>query len=161
MNFGLISGALIVFVVGIFAYKLLFKRDKKTNYISALGKIVLFVIIIVGVGVIWIFFTRTQIYRNSIGSLYTDYADSKSSDKGSDSSDDVLTITISLDSIKIEDSIYDNVLDVQQIIADAVNSGKQLRVIDDYALAKTYNDLIDVILKMKVSRSNIEEIQQP
>lgn len=161
MNLGLIIGVLIVFVVGVVAYKCLFKRGNKTNYISVLSKLVLFVIIVVGVGVIWIFFTRTQIYRNSIGSLYTDYADSESSDKGSGSSDDVLTITISLDSIKIEDSIYNNALDVQQIIADAVNSGKHLRVIDDYALAKTYNDLIDVILKMKVSRSNIEEIQQP
>lgn len=158
MDWGFISGIIIVFVVGVFAYKLLFKKDNKTNYISVLGKLVLFLIIVVAFGVFWGFFTRTQIYRNSIGSLYTDY---KSSGKGGDASVDVLTITISLDSIQIDDSIYTNVLDAQQVIADAVNSGKNLRIIDDYALAKTYNDIINVIVKMNVSRSNIEEIQQP
>lgn len=151
---------IITVIIGIIAFIILFRREKVYKYLNKSGRII-FLFLIIAIIVICSGFIGTQIYRNGLGALLTDYADSKTSDKGSGTPDDVLIITISLDSITIEDSIYDNVLDVQQIIADAVNSGKHLRVIDDYALAKTYNDLIDVILKMKVSRSNIEEIQQP
>ena len=107
-----------------------------------------------------LFFAANKIVRNGVGEFTTDYAEFVEPVKSSPIGD-TLVITVKLDTILIGDKSFSDIYEAEQVIADAVTSGKHLRVVDDYALAATYNDLIEAIIEMNVSRSDIEEIKQP
>ncbi len=118
------------------------------------------------VAIFCFFHLGKKIYRNGIGKLFTDYAETESeNNRGNEETEYVdgntLVIVVSLDQIKIEDSTYTDIGEIKYLIEEAVNTGKKIRLIDDYALASTYNDIVDVITQMNVSRSSIEEIEQP
>ncbi len=107
-----------------------------------------------------------KIYRNGVGKLFTDYAETKQKNNVSDEETNnvdgnTLVIVVSLDQIKIGNTSYADISEAKSLIEEAVNTGKTVRLIDDYALASSYNDVIDVLTQMNVSRSCIEEIEQP
>ena len=146
--------------------RLLSQNSKARKYFNV-GQFILCMVVL-GV-IIFVCFSLIgkKIYRNGVGELFTDYAEIRVETGGTKESEpeagigDTLIITVSLDKIHIGEDTYSDVTSAQQMIADAVTSGKELRIIDDYALAATYNDLIDVITQMNVSRQSIEEIKQP
>ena len=124
--------------------------------------------VLAGIIIFCLAFLGKKIYRNGVGGLFTDYGEmearsqSRDEETGADGGGDgALTIVVKLDQIQIGDSAYTEPSEAGQVIADAVSSGKKIRVVDDYAAAATYNDLIHVITQMNVSRSSIEEIMRP
>ena len=149
----------ILIIILFLAIFIFLNRKKIDKYLKPIGRIGLGVILFIII-VICFLAIGTSIYRNSIGNLFTDYADTKNSPTQSGSGDTFI-ITITLDQIIVNDTTFPSSLEAQPVITEAVKSGKAIRIIDDYALASTYNDVIDMILKMNVNRSSIEEIRQP
>jgi uncharacterized membrane protein YdfJ with MMPL/SSD domain len=160
---------IIVGAIGIFFLFLLCRalsRNSKSRKYLNKGQFFLLVIVLGAIIAFCFLFVGKTIYRNGIGELFTDY-DETSADTAMDKNNhdegtgDTLIIVVNVDQVHIGDSSYTDITEVQQIIAEAVRSGKSLRIIDDYALADTYNQIIDVITQMNISRSSIEEIEQP
>ncbi len=72
-----------------------------------------------------------------------------------------LVIVVSLDKINIDNKKYNSAADAKDKITKALEKGKAVRVIDDYAMAGTYTELIDMLLEMGISQNDIEEIKEP
>lgn len=109
-----------------------------------------------------------KVYRNGIGDLFQDNVpetivdvDPVVSDLLGEENENRLVIIVHLNQILIQESVYMDMDEVQEVVSHAISSGKDIRVIDDYALASTYNRLIETITQMNISRSSIEEIKQP
>ena len=166
MDLGMIFAVIIGILGLLILFRMISKNSKLRKYFSV-GQFLLCIGLVAAIIIVCFLFIGRKIYRNGIGELFTDYAEIKAetssgkSDNAEGASGDTLIITVSLDQIQIGNSVYAEISEVQQIIAEAVTAGKSLRVVDDYALAATYNELIDVITQMNVNRSSIEEIKQP
>lgn len=164
MDISIIVAIIIGVICIILLFRLLSKKSESRKFLS-IRQFILCIVVLGIIIVVCASLVGKKIYRNGIGELFTDYAEAKVEENSHNSNateaGDALIITVSLDKIQIDNVIYSDVDSTQQVIADAVSNGKELRVIDDYALATTYNDLIDAIILMNVSRHDIEEIKQP
>ncbi len=99
-----------------------------------------------------------EIIRNGVGELTTDYAEvvqKKAAEEG-----DILVITVNLGNIQINDKDH-SLEDVAEVLSNGVSEGKKIRVVDDYALAGTYNELMDLIDRFGIDRDSIEEVKIP
>ena len=171
MTLKIIAAALILIIFLFVFIRMLPKNDSLHKNLRPQAVIPILVISGALVLISAIFLGR-EIILNSTGPLHNDSASEKpaapaqeTKDEGSseaeNSSNHMLVITVSLDKIIIDDKEYSSPEDAADVIRDAMASGKGIRVIDDYALAATYNDLMDMLLGMNIKRADIEEIKTP
>ncbi len=162
--YDIIVGIILLLAIG-FIWLLRPKNDSlHRNLDFKFVKRLIFISVIVAL--FCFFHLGKKIYRNGIGKLITDYAETKTGNNDNNEEIDyvdgnTLVITVSLDQIEIGDASYSDISEAERLIMDAVNTGKAVRLVDDYALASTYNDIIDVLTQMNVTRSSIEEIEKP
>ena len=171
MTLKIIAAALILIIFLFVFIRMLPKNDNLHKNLRS--QAVIPILVISGALVlISAFFLGREIIYNSTGPLHNDSASKKPAKSPQDAvaeeppqdendSADMLVITVSLDKTIIDDKEYSSPRDASGVISDALAGGKGIRLIDDYALAATYNDLMDMLLGMNINRSNIEEIKTP
>ncbi|MCR4651308.1 MAG: hypothetical protein K5662_06095 [Lachnospiraceae bacterium] len=152
----------VVIAVLLLLLKIMWPKDDALHRNMGAGfvKFILFVLVI---AIIICLLIGVKIVRNSIGDLTTDY------DKQQDASitpnpkadeeirQGELTVSVRLNKIVIGGQEYEEVSEARGVIEEAVAAGSKITVIDEYALASTYNELIDAITSMNVDRTDIEE----
>ncbi len=159
--------AIVIGLVALWAFIRLLPKDDNLHRNMKMSMVMILLVITAGIILYCVFFLGKKIYRNGVGELFTNYAEkplaenNENNDGNEKASGDTLVITVNFDTIEIGEQSYKNAAEAENAIAEAVKSGKGLRVIDDYALATTYNELMDTLIKMNVSPADIEEIKQP
>ncbi len=158
--------AIVIGLVALWVFIRLLPKDDNLHRNMKMSMVMILLVITAGIILYCVFFLGRKIYRNGVGELFTNYAETphaenNENDGGEKASGDTLVITVNFDTIEIGEQSYKNAAEAENAIAEAVKSGKGLRVIDDYALASTYNELMDTLNKMNVSPDDIEEIKQP
>ena len=157
MDLNLIYVGIVLIVAGILLI-IFWPRDDSLHRNLSSGFVKIIVAGLVIVVIICCFFAGKEIVRNGVGKLYTDYAEVVQ--KTADDEGDMLVIIVNLGNIQINGKDY-SLEEVAEVISNGINEGKNIRVVDDYALAATYNGLMDLISGLGIDRTSIEEVKTP
>ena len=148
----------IVFIVAAILLIIFWPRDDSLHRNLSSGFVKIIVAGLVIVVLICCFFAGKEIVRNGVGELYTDYAEIVQ--RTAVEEGDILVIIVNLERIQINGKDY-SLEDAAGVISNGINEGKNIRVVDDYALAATYNALMDLISGLGIDRTSIEEVKTP
>jgi len=76
-------------------------------------------------------------------------------------SKDEVIVSISEDTVTINKKTLRNMDEVEKLLFEQISRGKSVRIIDNYALASTYNEVIGMLESMGVGKDSITEIVEP
>ena len=148
----------IVIIIAAILLIIFWPRDNSLHRNLSAGFVKIIVACLVIVIIVCCLLAGKEIVRNGVGELYTDYAEAVQ--KTAAEEGDMLVITVNLGKIQINGRDQ-SLEEVAEVLGDGVNEGKKIRVVDDYALAGTYNELMDLISDFGIDRASIEEVKIP
>ncbi len=131
----------------------------RKNTRKSTRRIIFFVILAVIILVATVIILRLR--ESGEGLLFTDFNAMKESVTSEDTGGGLVVITVSTDEVRIGERIYPETSELRQVIVKAAQEGKSFRLVDDYASAKLYLEVLDILETAGVEGSRIEETREP
>lgn len=158
------TGIIIAAVVGLLAYLvfIFFKPYKETiNKNVRVGQkrfIMLVAIALFFVAAVYIFYS---IKGSGEGFLLSGKAEANSSEASIETDGNLVIISVEKDIITIGDEVCENLEEAKSIIYSATVSGKRFLLMDNYAKATTYIEVLEIFDEIGIDAGRIEEIREP
>ncbi len=146
--------AILLFII------LLPKKNERTRVIKP--RILIMALLVLGGIIFFCFFKMMdKITDGGMDAFVDDYTIIKAAINSGDSNQNDtgdLVISINLDRIVIDNKEYVSVQDAYDVIVKTLAKDRKIIIVDDYALATTYNDLVSLL---ENNGYKIEEEQEP
>lgn len=124
------------------------------------GKIIR-IIIIIAIAVCAFFILKDAYSLSQNPGVFSEKTDTDTTSANQKISKDEVLVSISKDVVTINKKPFKNMDEIEKNLFEHISKGKSVIIVDNYALASTYEDVIDILTGMGVDRNSIKEIKEP